>query len=355
MFNQFLSQSIFTSTLLLGLIGYISKYPQNHVSYATSDDRPLVVATTSVLCDLTEQIAEETINLECLIDAGVDPHVYQPLPQDRQIIDSADLILYGGYNFEESVVKLIDATSNEAPKVPVFELAVPNPLMGEVHDHDHDHDHGEEESVADPHVWHNPNNGIAMAEVISEELEQLQPDKASLYEENFQSIKVELTEIDQWIRTQITTIAPENRKLVTTHDALGYYIDAYNLEFEGALAGFNTEESPTATRVSELVKTIQASQVPTIFAENSVNPRLIETVAREANVKVSERELYADGLGEEGTDGDTYQKMLIANTKTIVEGLGGDYQPFYSQNVSKLNYTLLGKNYPFWAIIASKR
>ncbi len=100
------------------------------------------------------------------------------------------------------------------------------------------------------------------------------------------------------------------------------------MPIKGALGGISTEEKPTPTRVTELVKTIKTAGVPTIFAEATINPKLIQTVAKEANVKVSDRELFADGLGEKGTEGDTYQKMLIANTETIVEGLGGKYTAF---------------------------
>lgn len=248
--------------------------------------------------------------------------------------------MYGGYNFDPGLAKLVKATSNPAPKVAVHEIAVPKPLMGEEHDHDHEgegeehtHEHTEEEraegeKAPDPHVWHNAQNGIAMVKVIAGELEKLEPDNASQYQNNAQEITDELTQIDSWIKSEIATIPPDRRKLVTTHDALGYYADAYGLTVEGALQGISTEEAPTATRISNLVKEITKTKVPTIFAETTINPKLIETVAKESKVKVSDRELYADGIGEQGTDGDTYQKMLIANTRTIVEGLGGTYTPF---------------------------
>ncbi|MCY7272802.1 MAG: zinc ABC transporter substrate-binding protein, partial [Phormidesmis sp. CAN_BIN44] len=126
-------------------------------------------------------------------------------------------------------------------------------------------------------------------------------------------------------------IPPATRKLVTTHDALGYYAEAYNVPVEGALEGISTEEKPTAARVKELVTTITVAKVPTIFAEVSINPQLIETVAKEANVKVSDQELFTDGLGEPGSSGETYQKMLTANTKAIVEGLGGQFTAFQSK------------------------
>ncbi|HAG81104.1 MAG TPA: metal ABC transporter substrate-binding protein, partial [Cyanobacteria bacterium UBA12227] len=321
-------------TLLMGVVGCSSPPPQapatsSVVPDAGSQSRPSVVATTSILCDLTKQVAGETINLKCLVGPGVDPHLYQPKPEDRKAMDSANLIFYAGYDFDPSLVKLVKATSNPVPKIAVHEVAVPQPILGETHDHgDEKHAHAEGETAPDPHIWHDAQNGIRMVETISNSLEKLTPNHTSLYENNAQKITLELQQIDTWIKSQIATIPPAQRKLVTTHDALGYYVKAYGLSFEGALGGFSTEEAPTAARVSELVKEIKSAGVPTIFAETTINPKLIERVAKEAKVKVSDRELFADGLGEPGKDGESYQEMLLANTRTVVEGLGGQYTPF---------------------------
>ncbi len=318
---------------------------QEETPTSSTDNLPLVVATTSILCDLTQQIAQDTVNLKCLLQPEIDPHVYQETPEDRQAIESADLVLYGGYDFDSSLIKLINATTNNNPKIAVHEQAVTDPILGEEHDHghddhsgekhsekDHDHEEHSEEKVPDPHVWHNPQNGIKMVAVIAEGLTQIQPDLREKYQSQTQTVQTELGQIDEWIKQQINTIPADKKKLVTTHDALGYYVQAYNIEFQGALSGFSTDESPSAGTVANLVKEIKESQVPTIFAETSVNPKLIETVAREANVQLSSRELYADNLGGKGTEGDTYQKMLIANTRTIVEGLGGQYTAFNPSN-----------------------
>lgn len=317
--------------LSLGLFGCTNTQPTQSSTTATSEAQgvattastpsgsvPLVVATNSVVCDLTRQIAATTVNLKCLIEPGADPHVYQPKPEDRKAIEQAKLILYGGYDFEPGLIKLIKATSNPAPKVAVHELAVPNPQKFEE----------DGKTVIDPHVWHNAQNGVAIAKVIGENLSKLEPNNASLYSNNTQKITSEISQIDTWIKSQIATIPAKSRKLVTTHDALGYYASSYGIPSEEALGGISTEEAPTATRVKDLVKNIKTTSVPTIFAETTINPKLITAVARDANVKVSNRELFADGVGEKGSEGDTYQKMLIANTRTIVEGLGGKYTPF---------------------------
>jgi manganese/iron transport system substrate-binding protein len=297
-----------------------------------------VVATSSVLCDLTKTIAVDTVDLTCLVKAGTDPHVYEPTPEDRKAIEDAQLVLYSGYGFEPSLIKLIKASSNPATKVAVGEAAVPKPLMGE-HEHEHGEDHaagekpaaGEKQAEADepdPHIWHNAKNGIQMVKVIQANLTKAAPANADLYAQKAQALTAELTQVDGWITSQIATIPSTSRKLVTTHDALGYYSAAYGIPVEGALQGISTEEKPTAARVKELSDEIKADRVPTIFAEVSANPKLIETVAKEANVKLSDQELFADGLGEAGSEGDTYPKMLVANTRAIVEGLGGQYVAF---------------------------
>ena len=199
--------------------------------------------------------------------------------------------------------------------------------------HNHDEKKPEKDrkdslKAADPHVWNNAKNGIKIVQSIGKSLSELRPDQAAVYSANTAELINELSQIDAWIKTQIATIPEGSRKLVTTHDALSYYAQAYGITVEGALNGLSTDEQTTPTRVKELVDVIKASQVPTIFAEVSINPKLINTVAKEAKITVSERELYADGLGAQGSEAETYTGMLIANTRTIVEGLGGKFTPF---------------------------
>ncbi|MEG5173543.1 metal ABC transporter solute-binding protein, Zn/Mn family [Microcoleus sp. B3-D7] len=296
---------------------------------------PKVVATTGVICNLTKEIAQSSIDTTCLIEPGDDPHAYQTKPEDRKAIETANLIFYGGYNHEPSIIKLIESSNNSAPKIAVHELAVPKPLMGkDEHEHEHGEDkaenqpHAEGEKVPDPHVWHNPENGIRMVETIRNELSKVSPANAQLYAKNAASLTDELQKIDTWIKAQIATIAPEKRKLVTTHDALSYYADAYGLEMAGALQGVTTEEQPTAARIAALSSEIKSTGVPTIFAETTTNPKLMETVAREANVEISDKELYSDELGGPGTGADTYQGMLKTNTCAIISGLGGNCTSF---------------------------
>lgn len=283
--------------------------------------KPLVVVTTDVLCDITKQIAQDTINLKCLMAAGTDPHSYQATPVDRQAIEKANLVLYAGYDFEPTPLKIIRATSGTMTKVAVNEVAVPKPLTV-----------GKSRQSQDPHVWQDARNGIAMAQTIETSLSQLVPANRLTYKKNTQTLTDLLGRIDSWIKNQVATIPTNTRKLVTTHDSLGYYGHAYGLQIEGALQGFSTEEKPTAQRVAKLVDSIQKSGVPTIFTEISSSSKLLTSIAQDARVKVSTVPLLADGLGLPGSRGDTYPKMLIANTEAIVKGLGGKFQSFGETN-----------------------
>ena len=321
--------------------------------------RPQVVATTSVLCDLTQQVAEDTIALTCLMAPGQDPHTYQARPSDRQAVDDADLVLYDGYNFAPSVLRVVAASRNPAPKVAVLEAAVPSPLMGQGHDHDHDHeasDHDNHDAVADhdhdhdhahdheasgqtseateapidsadqvpdPHVWHNARHNAAIAEVIAEALAQVNPDQASRYQANAAQLTDQFIALDGWMQAQAATVPAPNRRLVTTHDAFRYFAEAYDFEVKGALSGLSTDAQPSPKALTALVDQIKAATVPAIFAESTTNPALIQTVANNAGVAVADQPLMVEGPGGPDSAAPNTQAMLVVNTCTIVNALGG--------------------------------
>ncbi|MGL5193597.1 MAG: metal ABC transporter solute-binding protein, Zn/Mn family [Chroococcales cyanobacterium] len=312
------------TTAILGLTGWAIALSVNPLTQA--QQKPRVVASYSVLCDLAEQIARDRIALTCLIEGGQDPHTYQPRPQDLRAIETAQLILYGGYDFEPAIVQLVQNTSNSAPKIAIHEVAVPNPIFGEDH-HDHGHSHGDDE-VADPHVWHDVRNGIRMAEAIANSLKQIDPGSADFYRQNINNLRAELEQLHTWIQAQVATIPPNQRVLVTTHDALGYYAQAYNFRVAESLMGVSTSQQPNAARFRELVQLIRAEGVPTVFVEVTSNDRVMNNLAREANVQIAPRALMADGLGPRGSNTGTYVQMMSSNTCIIVTGLGGQCTPF---------------------------
>ncbi|NJL40933.1 MAG: zinc ABC transporter solute-binding protein [Leptolyngbyaceae cyanobacterium SM1_4_3] len=277
-----------------------------------------VVASYSVLCSMVEQVANDILEPNCLISYDQDPHTYEATPSDRQAIEQADVVFYAGLNFEPSIIQMVKATNTPAPKIAVHEKAVDNVINVEE----------EGEIEPDPHIWHDVENGIRMVELIQQTLSEVDPTNAEQYASNAAAMIRELERLDAWIPEQIATIPENQRRLVTTHDAMSYYARAYGLTVEGTLLGISTEEEPTAAQVKALSEGIKTTGVPTVFAELTSNDKVLRTVANESGVRISDDVLIADGIGKQGTPAGSYQGMLVYNTCTIVEGLGGTCTPF---------------------------
>ncbi len=282
-------------------------------------DRPQVVATSTVLANLTAEVAGDTIILVGLLKPGADPHVYEPVPQDSRALEQADLIIYNGYNLEPGLIKLINGAGIGAEKLAAGERV--QPLDFEYK--------GQREP--DPHVWGDVANGITMVDAIEAALMELVPQHRADLEQNGAALRAELAQLDTWVETQIATIPPPQRRLVTTHDAFQYYAHAYGLEVVGTLIGISTEEQPSAQTVQRLVQAVKTAGVPTIFAETTLNPQLIRTVAEEAGVILAPQQLYSDSLGAVGSGAETYSTMIETNTRSIVQSLGGVDRPFEPQ------------------------
>lgn len=293
-----------------------------------------VVATVGVLCDVAAQVAGDRAIVTCAIPPGQDPHHYAPKPSDRQAFEAATVVLYGGYGLDTSLQKLVDASP--APhKIPVIERAVPDPLTGATsHDHDHDHGHGDEgpstgetsdgaAALADPHIWHDAALGAALAETIAAALAEAHPAAATEWRDRGAALAQELRAIDGWIRTQMATISPRDRKLVTVHDAFRYLARAYGLEVVGSLGAVAPAGRASARDLRTLVDRLRQEAVPALFAETTSDRQGIEGLAREAGIPVAASALLVEGPGGPGSAATTYQTMLVTNTCTIAEGLGG--------------------------------
>jgi len=280
------------------------------------DDKPKVVSTSTMITDWTEQVGGDEIELTGILKPGADPHVYEPVPADSIALEKADLILYNGYNLEPGLIKLMNSAGANAKKFAVGEVVQPLDFNYK----------GRKEP--DPHVWGNAKNAIAMVNAIRDQLIAVSPEDKQEFTDNAAQLTDELKQLDTWISQQIQTIPQNQRKLITTHDAFQYYSRAYGIPVAGTLIGISTEEQPSAQTVKSLSDSVKQTGVKSIFAETTINPALIKTVAEEAGVKLAPRELYSDSIGAPGGEADTYVKMLITNTRTIVEALGGKYTAF---------------------------
>ena len=279
--------------------------------------KPQVVVTSTIITNLAAEIGGEEVQITGILKPGADPHIYEPVPADSRVLEEANLILYNGYNLEPGIIKLMNATGGNVKKIPVWEVVKYLKL-----------DKGKGEIVPDPHVWGSAANVISMVKAIRDSLIELSPEDKNKFVENAKRLTDELQQLHIWINQEIQTIPLDKRKLITTHDAFQYYGNAYKIAISGTLIGISTEEQPSAQTVKKLVESIKKIGVPAIFAETTINPALIKTVAEEAGVKLAPTPLFSDSIGAKGSNGDTYIKMMVANTRAIVEALGGKYTPF---------------------------
>nr|MDF0367802.1 zinc ABC transporter substrate-binding protein [Nodosilinea sp. TSF1-S3] len=299
--------------LLLAGLGLIGCELGDRPSTSNGGDSPglEVVATSTLIADWVTEVGGDQIELTSILQPGVDPHVYEPVPADTIAFEDADLIFYNGYNLEPNLIRLLNAAGVEARRVALAEVVPPLDLEQGT------------STVPDPHVWGDVSNVVPMVETIRDQLIELAPDQAELFTANAAAYIDELNQLHDWIEAQTATIPPAQRQLVTTHDAFQYYASAYGLTVAGTLIGLSTEEQPSARTVQQLVSSIQGLGVPAIFAETTINPQLITTVADEAGVTLAPEALYSDSIGAPGSAGDSYLKMMAANTRAIVENLGG--------------------------------
>lgn len=295
----------------LGLVSCDSTQRSELASGEADNSRPAVVATSTVIADWVAEVGGDQVALTSILQPGADPHVYEPVPADTIAFEDADLIFYNGYNLEPNLVRLLNAAGVDAQRVAVGEVVPPLDLQKGT------------TTVPDPHVWGDVSNVVPMVETIRDQLIELDPDQADLFTANAAAYIAELEQLHSWVEIQTATIPPAQRQLVTTHDAFQYYANAYGLKVAGTLIGLSTEEQPSARTVQQLVAAIQGLGVPAIFAETTINPQLITTVANESGVALAPQALYSDSIGAPGSDGDSYLKMVAANTRSIVENLGG--------------------------------
>ncbi len=261
------------------------------------------VATTTQLGDFAREVGGRRVAVDQILESNADPHSYEPRPSDATSIAEADLVLRSGGDLDEWLGELIENAGGEAPVVDVIDSVDPRDN--------------------DPHWWQNPRNAEKAVAAIRDALVEADPGGRRTYERNAAAYTERLRRLDSAVARCIDRIPADDRKLVTTHDALGYYADRYGLEVIGALIpSLSTQAQPSSKDIGALVDQIDELGVKTIFPESSVNPKLEEAVARETGAEVGDA-LWADTLGGEDSSGATYIESIQSNTAAIVDGLTG--------------------------------
>ncbi|HEV2921795.1 MAG TPA: metal ABC transporter substrate-binding protein [Actinomycetota bacterium] len=267
-----------------------------------------VVATTTQVADFARNVGGDRVQVTSLLKPNLDAHDYEPSPADVEAIAHADLVIENGAGLESWLHDTITNSGFDGPLVDTSQGVRLRQIGGAI----------------DPHIWQNPRNAEVMVANIYRAFAAADPADARVFRANLAAYTKQLQALDAEVQRQIDSLA--NKKLVTNHDAFGYYVDRYGLQFVGSvIPSFDTSAELSGRDIRDLVAKIKATRVKAVFSETSLPPRTAETIAREAGVKVVEGEdaLYGDSLGPAGSDGDTYLKMIRHNTATIVRNLSG--------------------------------
>lgn len=269
--------------------------------------RVAVTATTTQIADLARNVGGKRVEVTGMLAPNSDPHEYEPRPGDIKSLADAKLVLRSGGDLDEWLDGAIDSAGGDARVVTLIDSVE---RIGEG-------------KKTDPHWWQDPRNAELAVTAIRDALSKADPAGRAEYAANATAYLDRLRELDRAVASCIGAVPAAQRKLVTTHDALGYYARRYGIEVIGTvIPSLSTQGQPSAGETAKLIDTIRRAGVNAIFAESSVNAKVEQAIARETGAKVG-RPLWADTLGPKGSDGATYLQSIAANTRALVAGFTG--------------------------------
>jgi zinc/manganese transport system substrate-binding protein len=298
---------------------------------ASGDAGATVVATTTIAGDLVRAVGGERVEVDTLVPAGADPHGHEPRPSDAVAISEAELVVKSGGDLDEWLDDLIDNAGGDAAEITLIDSV--ETIEGG-HSHEEAEAHAEDEGDADdeahadddevdPHWWQDPRNAILATEAIRDALAEADPGGRRTYERNASAYLADLRALDEDIERCMQRVPRDKRKLVTTHDSLGYFAERYDIEVIGSvIPSLSTQAQPSAKDVDALVEQIEDEGVEAIFPEAAVSQRLEQAISRESGAEVGE-ELWTDSLGDEGSGAETYVEAMRANANALAEGMSG--------------------------------
>ena len=269
------------------------------------DEGGLTITTSfSILGDIINTIVGERGTVDYIVPIGEEPHEYEPVPSDFQKVSDSDVFYVNGLGLEEWLEKLVDSVG-DIPVVAVSEGVTPIVLEG-----------GEEE---DPHAWMSVANVKLYVENIVADLIERDPEGESMYRDNADAYIAELTELENFIKTEVEAIPEQNRVIVLSEDAFKYFGEEYGFQTEGVWE-INSHEEGTPGQIARVIDVVNDQNIPAIFVETTVDKRYMEAVSADTGVEIA-GELYTDAVGQEGSGAETYILMMKHNVETFINGL----------------------------------
>lgn len=279
-----------------------------------------VVASFSILGDLTQRIGGSRINVHTLVGPDADAHVYQPTPTDAKMLARAKLVVVNGLGFEGWIDRLIKSAGYRGEVLVATRGVALLKNAGARYDHDaakkkdHHHDVG-----ADPHAWQDLKNASQYVRNITDALASVDPVGRAEYRANAEKLQGEIARLDAEIRQMLGAIPVDRRKVVTSHDAFAYFAHAYNIDFR-APSGVSTDAEASAASVAKLIRQIKKEKISAVFMENISDPRLLERIRAETGAKIGGT-LYSDALSKDSGPASSYVHMMRHNARSLLGAL----------------------------------
>ena len=268
-----------------------------------------VVATFSILGDMVKNVGGDRIALTVIVGPNSDTHVYEPTPADAKTLAGADLVFLNGLGFEGWMPRLVRSSGYKGTMAVASEGVKPRSMV----------DDGKK--ITDPHAWQDLANGKTYVANIAKALSLADPAGAEAYRANAAAYTKKIEDMDAWVKEEFAKIPREERRMITSHDAFGYFGQAYGLTILAPI-GYSTEAEASAQNVGKLIRQIKKEKIKALFIENMSDPRIIERIAKDAGVRAG-GELYSDALSAPGESGATYLDMFKNNITKMVAAMGG--------------------------------
>lgn len=299
----------------MALMGFIAPVMAN---------QPLpVVASFSILADMVKQVGGPHVEVTSLVGPNSDAHVFDPTPADAKRLAAAKLVVVNGLGFEGWLNRLVKSSGYKGPVLTASNGIKTIPMTESNHGHSNEHKHSH--AAPDPHAWQSLLNARQYVENIRVALSAAMPAHSADFQSRATDYLKQIDALEKSTQARIAAVPMERRRVITSHDAFGYFARAYKVTFY-PLQGLSTASEPSAADVVRIVNEIKKNKVTAIFAENISDPRVLERVAKDTGAKIGGT-LYADALSAPGTQADTYLKMFELNVSTIVSGVSAPAAP----------------------------
>src|SRR3954470_6610332 len=279
-------------------------------SPALAQSKINVVATFSIMADLVSNVGGAPGEVTALVGPNSDSHVFSPAPADAKKLAAAKVVFVNGLGLEGWMTRLVKASGTKAP-IFVVSTGIKSRKMED--------DHHPGQMVTDPHAWQSVANAKIYVANIRDGLSKADPSGKSVYEANAKAYLAKLEALEQEVKAEIGKIPADHRRIITTHDAFGYFGGAYGMAFISP-EGVSTDAEPSAKDVARIIAQIRKQKIPAVFMENITDPRLMQQIAKETGAKIGGT-LYSDALSDAGGPAATYIDMMRSNIREFSKAL----------------------------------